>query len=140
VLYIEKALVDDLIIVAESVKEECCGFLFGYERLEDRIVTKTMVAENVVESDKYRHFEISPMEYLNAERFADQNNLTLVGIYHSHPDHHAMPSESDRLAAYPNFSYVIIAVTNQKFEDIRSWRLNASAQFEEELISNRITN
>jgi proteasome lid subunit RPN8/RPN11 len=68
------------------------------------------------------------------------NNLTLVGIYHSHPDHHAMPSESDRLGAYPYLSYVIIAVTNQKFEDIRSWRLNASARFEEELISNQITN
>ncbi len=138
-LYIEKALVDDLIAVAESVKEECCGFLFGDERREDRIVTKTMVAENVAESRKDR-FEIAPMEYLNAERFADQNNLRLVGIYHSHPDHPAMPSESDRLAAYPDLSYIIIAVTNHKFKDIRSWRLNASARFEEELISNQITN
>jgi len=139
VLYIEKALVDDLIAVAESMNEECCGFLFGYERREDRIVTKTRVAENVAESRKDR-FEIAPMEYLNAERFADQNNLRLVGIYHSHPDYPAMPSESDRLAAYPDFSYIIIAVTNHKFKDIRSWRLNASARFEEELISNQITN
>jgi proteasome lid subunit RPN8/RPN11 len=139
VLYIEKALVDDLIAVAESMKEECCGFLFGYERPEDRIVTKTMGAENVAESRKDR-FEIAPMEYLNAERFADQNNLRLLGIYHSHPDHSAMPSESDRLAAYPDLSYIIIAVTNHKFKDIRSWRLNASARFEEELISNQVTN
>jgi proteasome lid subunit RPN8/RPN11 len=139
VLYIEKALVGDLIAVAESMNEECCGFLFGYERRKDRIVTKTMVAENVAESRKER-FEIAPMEYLNAERFADQNNLTLVGIYHSHLDHPAMPSESDRLAAYPELSYLIVAVTNHKFKDIRSWRLNASAQFDEELISNQITN
>ena len=138
-LYIEKALVDDLIAVAESMKAECCGFLFGDERREDRIVTKTMVAKNVAES-RVDRFEIAPMEYLNAERFADQNNLRLVGIYHSHLDHPAIPSESDRLAAYPDLSYIIIAVTNHKFKDIRSWRLNASARFEEELISNQISN
>lgn len=138
-LYIEKALVDDLIALAEPLKEECCGFLFGYESLEDRIVSKTMVAENVADN-KIDRFEISPMEYLKAERFADLNNLRLLGIFHSHLDHPAIPSESDRLAAYPDLSYVIISVTNQKFKDIRSWRLNASTRFEEELISNRITN
>jgi proteasome lid subunit RPN8/RPN11 len=139
VLYIEKALVDDLIAMAEPGNEECCGFLFGYGSLEDRIVTKTMMAENIAENRKDR-FEISPLEYLNAERYADRNSLRLLGIYHSHVDHPAIPSESDRLSAYPELSYLIISVTNQKFKDIRSWRLNLSARFEEELISNRITN
>lgn len=138
-LYIEKALVDELIALAESVNEECCGFLFGYERLEDRIVTKTMVAENVAESREGR-FEISPIEYLNAERIADQQNISLLGVYHSHLDCPATPSESDRKAAYPYLSYVIIAVTNQKFKDIRSWRLNASSGLEEEEIRYQINN
>lgn len=130
---------DELIGVAESVEEECCGFLFGYERLEDRIVTKTMVAQNVAKGRKDRRFEISPKEYLDAERYADQNNLKLLGFYHSHLDHPAIPSESDRQAAYPDLSYVIVSVTNLKFSDIRSWRLNAHAMFEEELISNQLT-
>ena len=138
-LYIEKALVNELVALAEPGNEECCGFLFGYGSLEDRIVTKTMMAENIAENRKDR-FEISPLEYLNAERYADVNNLRLLGIYHSHLDHPAIPSESDRLAAYPELSYVILSVTNQQFKDIRSWRLNTSARFEEELISERITN
>ena len=121
------------------MKEECCGFLFGYESLEDRYVTKTMVAENVAKN-KIDRFEISPLEYLNAERFADQNDLKLVGIYHTHLDHPATPSESDTRSAYPDLSYVIVSVTNQKFKDIRSWRLNSSASFEEELISNTKSN
>lgn len=139
-LYIDKVLVDDLIAVAESVDEECCGFLFGHEHFEDRIVRETMAAQNVAESRKDRRFEISPKEYLDAERYADEHNLKLLGFYHSHLDHPAIPSESDRIAAYPELSYVILSVTNQKFKDIRSWRLNSSAGFEEELIDNRIIN
>ena len=139
-LYIEKDLVDDLIVVAESIDEECCGFLFGYERFEDRIVTETMVARNVAENGRNRRFEISPMEYLDAERYAEENNLKLLGFYHSHLDHPAIPSESDRLAAYPELSYVIVSVTNRKFKDIRSWRLNVSADFDEEVINDRTLN
>ena len=139
-LYIEKDLVDDLIAVAESTDEECCGFLFGYERFDDRIVTETMEAQNVAEEWKDRRFEISPREYLDAELYADENNLKLLGFYHSHLDHPAIPSESDRLAAYPELSYVIVSVTNRKFKDIRCWRLNASARFDEEVIKNRTIN
>lgn len=139
-LYIEEALVEELKTAAESVNEECCGFLLGYERLDDRIVTKTMVAQNVVESARDRRYEISPKEYLNAERYADQNNLKLLGFYHSHLNHPAVPSESDLRYAYPELSYVIVSVTNQKFKDIRSWRLNKSATFEEEVISSNTKN
>jgi proteasome lid subunit RPN8/RPN11 len=78
------------------------------------------------------------MEYLNAERYAAENNLKLLGFYHSHLDHPAIPSESDRLAAYPELSYVIVSVTNRRFKDIRSWRLNTSAGFDEELINDHI--
>ena len=139
-LYIEKTLLDELIANVESVRDECCGFLFGYEHLENRTVTKTMVAENVTQGKRDQRFEIAPLEYLSAERFADQNNLQLLGIYHSHPNHSALPSEHDRLAAYPNFSYVILSVTNQKFTDIRSWRLNGAFQFEEEKINSQKIN
>ena len=139
-LYIEKDLVDDLKAEAESKDEECCGFLFGFERFEDRIVTETKVAQNVSENGRDRRFEISPMEYLNAERYADENKLKLLGFYHSHLDHPAIPSESDRAAAYPELSYVIVSVTNRKFKDIRSWRLNSSAGFDEELINDRNIN
>lgn len=133
-------MVDKLTTFAESMDEECCGFLFGYDRLKDRIVTETMVAQNVAEDNKDRRFEISPKEYLNAERYADKNDLKLLGFYHSHLNHPALPSESDRLAAYPDLSYVIVSVTNRKFEDIRSWRLNTSGRFEEEIIDIRTIN
>jgi proteasome lid subunit RPN8/RPN11 len=60
--------------------------------------------------------------------------LALLGIYHSHPNHPAIPSEHDRVAAQPWFSYVIISVLERKIGPVRSWRLNEETQFEEETV------
>ncbi len=114
--------------------DECCGFLFGEEGGEDRVVTAIQVVHNAKEGDKRRRFEIAPKDYLAAERFADEKGVRLLGIYHSHPDHPAIPSEHDRVAAQPYFSYIIISVINREFSAIRSWRLNDRQQFDEETI------
>lgn len=116
----------------EPYSEERCGFLFGYESTEDRTLTRVMTAKNVTKGDKHRNFEISPKDYLNAEDYAVRNKLLLLGIYHSHPNHPAVPSASDREAAQPYFSYVIISVIYKKFSAIRSWKLDDNLQFVEE--------
>jgi len=126
-------------IKAESIRifpDECCGFLFGYEQADGtRTISKVLVVENAKHGDRRRRFEISPRDYMRAERFALENEIILLGIYHSHPNHRAIPSEHDRVAAQPWFSYVIIAVMQGQFDHIRSWRLNEDSQFEEENIS-----
>ncbi len=123
----------------ESVQifpDECCGFLFGSEQADGtRTVSKIWVVDNAKPGDKRRRFEISAKDYMHAERFALDNDMLLLGIYHSHPNHPAIPSEHDRIAAQPWFSYVIISVMQGKFDHIRSWKLNEDSQFEEENIS-----
>jgi proteasome lid subunit RPN8/RPN11 len=115
--------------------DECCGFLFGEEAADERIITVIRVMNNAKEGDKRRRFEIAPKDYVTAERFADENDLQLLGVYHSHPNHPAIPSEHDREAAQPYFSYIIISVINNEWAGTRSWRLNDEQQFEEETIS-----
>lgn len=122
----------------QSFPDECCGFFFGKEIGEERIITNIVIVNNSKEGDKKRRFEISPKDYLNAERFADENNLQLLGVYHSHPNHPAIPSEHDRIAAVPYFSYIIISVKENEIADIRSWQLNNNFQFEEETIENQL--
>ncbi len=124
--------------------DECCGFLFGSEQTDgSRTISKIWVVDNAKPGDKRRRFEISAKDYMLAERFALENDVLLLGIYHSHPNHPAIPSEQDRVAAQPWFSYVIISVIQGQFDHIRSWRLNEDSQFEEENISsvhlNKIT-
>lgn len=119
--------------------DECCGFFFGEESGEDRIIKVARPVVNAKQGDKRRRFAISPKDYLAAERFADQQQLQLLGVYHSHPNHPAIPSEHDRVAAQPWFSYIIISVMNGKIDHIRSWQLNAESRFEEESISEHLS-
>jgi proteasome lid subunit RPN8/RPN11 len=116
--------------------DECCGFLFGRENVEgNRIVSVILEVNNAKTGDKRRRFEITAKDYMLAERFAEESGLQLLGVYHSHPEHPAIPSEQDRVAAQPWFSYVIVSVIKAQIDHIRSWRLNEAAEFEEEVFS-----
>jgi proteasome lid subunit RPN8/RPN11 len=116
--------------------DECCGFLFGHEQEDGtRTVSVIRQVDNAKPGDKRRRFEITPKDYMQAEEFALENNFSLLGIYHSHPGHPAIPSEHDRIAAQPYFSYIIISVLQGNIDHIRSWRLNDDARFEEEVFS-----
>lgn len=125
----------------KNFPDECCGFFFGKENSnEKRIVTSIVVVNNSKEGDKRRRFEISPKDYLQAEQFADENNIQLLGVYHSHPNHPAIPSEHDRKAAQPYFSYLIMSVKESEIADTRCWQLNDNFQFEEESIEDQLIN
>lgn len=117
----------------ETYPNECCGFFFG-EGGEERIVTHIQRVTNAKEGDQRRRFRIDPKDYQEAEAYADENDLSFLGIYHSHPDHPAEPSEHDRKVAMPFFSYIILSVQGGETADIRSWRLNDERLFEEEQV------
>lgn len=119
---------------AESTyPHECCGFMYGTEE-DERIVTLAVEVNNTREENRERRFEISPLDYMKAERYADENGWILLGVYHSHPEHPAIASEHDLKRAVPYFSYVIASVMKGKVVNILSWRLNDAGQFEEEKV------
>lgn len=127
---------NELIMRNHALKDfpnECCGFFFGNGDAE-RIVTNVLPVQNSKDGDQRRRFQISPMDYMKAERYALENNLTLLGIYHSHPLHPAIPSEHDRVAAMPWFSYIILSVNAEHVADVTSWQLNQDQQFERETV------
>lgn len=113
---------------------ECCGFVYGTEG-EYRSITLAKKVANVKQGDQTRRFEISPLDYLAAENYALENNLLLLGIYHSHPNHPARPSEHDRVQAVDYFSYIITSVSAKEINKTTSWRLNSNKQFDEEQLA-----
>jgi proteasome lid subunit RPN8/RPN11 len=120
----------------QTFPDECCGFLFGTELADgNRIISTVREVDNANAGDKRRRFEITGKDYMQAELFALDSGLALLGIYHSHPLHPAIPSEHDRIAALPYFSYVILSVIQNRVDHIRSWRLNETSAFEEEIFS-----
>jgi proteasome lid subunit RPN8/RPN11 len=126
----QKKIVQDAV---DAFPDECCGFVFGHEDSAGRRnITEARVVKNMKDGDKRRRFEIAPQDYLDAEKYAEEHQLELLGVYHSHPNHPPIPSEHDRAAAQPFFSYLIISVNDKIPGPIRSWRLNDDGQFEEE--------
>ena len=111
---------------------ECCGFFYGTEDGTVRSVTISTEVTNSKEGDQRRRFAISDMDYLRAERHAAKEGLTLLGVYHSHPLHPAIPSEHDLAVALPYFSYIIVSVQPEGTDHVRSWQLDDSRQFDEE--------
>ena len=138
-LTFEGTLLDQIIQRVEPHAEETCGFLLGNEAGEERTVTSFIPARNAAPSERERQFLIDARDYLQAEASATQQGLALIGIYHSHPDHPALPSKRDLAAAQPFFSYVIVSLMKRRFNAVRSWRLTPANQFEEELIYSRKT-
>lgn len=114
---------------------ECCGFLFGKEHAASRIVEVALKSYNTHIENKTQRFEIEPIAYMKAEQFALENQLDFLGIYHSHPNHPAVPSEFDLRKALPYFSYLIIAVTKEAITHPLSWQLNAKHKFFEEQVT-----
>jgi proteasome lid subunit RPN8/RPN11 len=81
-----------------------------------------------------RRYTIAPETLLAAQRYARDRQLEIVGIYHSHPDGLAIPSECDRLWAWQQYSYIIASVREGKTVDIQSWQLDSDRQFQREEI------
>lgn len=119
-----------------SFPNECCGFFYGTEDEQgNRVVLEAQIVENSKEGDQRRRFEISPFDYMKAENYAIKNELILLGVYHSHPQHPAIASQHDLAKAMPYFSYVILSIIDAKTNDIKSWRLlDSGEKFEEETV------
>lgn len=138
--------------------QECCGLLLG--RLEltaqepvrqvesvvatanawNHAVAEDLAAELVSygsggadrEHSKGDRYWIDPKDILQAQRQAREQGLAIVGVYHSHPDHPAVPSECDRAIAWSDYSYLIVAVDQGSAIDVQSWALDAQRQFQAE--------
>ena len=77
-------------------------------------------------------FELDPRSYIEADSWARENGLEILGIYHSHPDHPSVPSETDREVASPGWAYIIFSVNRGKLADARMWYIDEQdCQFEE---------
>ena len=104
--------------------EECCGALLGTAGTGAARITRVERVENSRREEKRRRYVIAPLEYVRVERLADADGLSVLGFYHSHPDHPAVPSEYDREHGLPFFHYVVLAVGPESAGEIASYLLS----------------
>lgn len=108
----------------KAFPNEGCGFVFGVEKEDYRIIKKIWPVRNAKPGDQTRRFMIDPRDYLKAEQFAVSSGMDLLGIFHSHPNHPAKPSIHDFQSAVPYFSFIILSIYDGKTVDWTSWRLH----------------
>ena len=91
----------------ETYPHECCGFLLGI--FDDGLVRQVRRATNL-NQDRADRFEIDPKETMQVQFEADEAQLDILGIYHSHPDWPPIPSQTDMESAFENMFYLIASV------------------------------
>ena len=107
----------------ETYPHECCGFLFGGQEDGKRVITQIRRQANERTESQTNRFLITPAQFRDAERAARSAGLQMVGIYHSHPDSPARPSEYDRDHAWPWYSYIITSVGKGTAGESHAWEL-----------------
>ncbi|MDY7023965.1 MAG: M67 family metallopeptidase [Cyanobacteriota bacterium] len=141
----------------QSYPRECCGLILGkITENFNKIVVELIPTENAwnketaatfeeIETAQHsiktqeRRYTIDPQVFIRAQKYARSQDLSIIGIYHSHPDHAAIPSEFDRVCAWPQYSYIIVSVQQGKATDVQNWCLDENHQFQpEEMISTAV--
>lgn len=78
----------------KSTPNESCAILFGTTLDNTYHVSEVYLTENIEKSNV--NFTISNEELIDAYKTAEEKKLDIVGIFHSHPDSQAIPSETDK--------------------------------------------
>ena len=108
----------------EAYPAECCGALAGRGTGEGgREVVRLAPAVNRRTDDPHRYL-IAPDDLRRLESELRGEGLEIVGYYHSHPDHPAVPSGYDTAHAWPWYSYLIVRIEQGRAQEAASWTLD----------------
>lgn len=106
---------------------EVCGVLLGRNGGDPGSVRAERVVKvlNREEEMPRVRYQIAPEDLIRIEREARQAGLGILGYYHSHPDHPARPSETDRRMAAESLSdgviHVVVGVERGERAEPTAW-------------------
>jgi proteasome lid subunit RPN8/RPN11 len=115
---------------------EACGVLVGVGHAPARVKRVVAVVNRETEQPRVR-YQIAPEDLIRVAREARDRGEEIVGYFHSHPDHPARPSETDRRIAAEGISdgvfHVVVGVERGERAVPTAWVFRDAAQsFEEE--------
>jgi proteasome lid subunit RPN8/RPN11 len=129
-ILLPKSVVEEIRRHAEAAyPEECCGFLVARETPSDagdpRRIIRVAPVDNRMEGARTRRFVIPPEELRRFEASLEGTGESLVGFYHSHPDHPAVPSLFDQDHAWPWYTYLVLSVEHGRAAELGAFELTA---------------
>jgi proteasome lid subunit RPN8/RPN11 len=116
---------------------EVCGVLVGDAGEASRSVVKALRVENRERDSPRVRYQIAPEDLIRIQRQERDAGREIVGYYHSHPDHPARPSETDRRIAAEGLSdgvvHVVVGVEGGRRGTPTAWVFReATGSFEAE--------
>ena len=94
---------------------ESCAILFGTEDEKEIKVEKIFLTKNIEKSPV--NFTISAEQRLEADKMERELELKIIGIFHSHPDSNAYPSNTDKKFMELNpVIWIIFSVASRDFK------------------------
>ena len=121
-LKIEAAAWDVMVRHAEATyPRECCGVMLGTAESGEKLVSIAHALDNAYEGGQEDRYEIRPVDLLRVEREAREKKLSVIGIFHSHPDCDAYFSKTDLENSCPWYSFVVLSVRKGKFHHANSF-------------------
>ena len=104
--------------------EEVCGILIGQVDGSERTIERVIPVENARQEERTRRYIIDADILRRVEAEATDSGRDVIGFYHSHPDHPAVPSAFDREHSWPWYTYIILSVRSGDVVDTRAWELS----------------
>ena len=105
----------------KCVPAESCALLFGKMDSDSCSVSDVFLAQNTEDSPV--NFTISNEELLKGYKLAEQKNLDVVGIFHSHPNSDAIPSYTDR--EFMQINPVVWVIFSNRYDDLKAYILDS---------------
>ncbi|HWP35029.1 MAG TPA: Mov34/MPN/PAD-1 family protein [Thermodesulfobacteriota bacterium] len=110
---------------ARDYPNEACGLLLAPRGEPARLVEAHPVANLNTERARDR-YTLDPAGLKRVAAAAAAAGLEVAGVYHSHPDHPARPSETDRAQAWGGWIYLVLRVAGGRPEELRAFRLEGA--------------
>ncbi len=100
---------------------ESCAILFGKDDEKEIKVEKIFLTKNIENSPV--NFTISAEQRLEADKMERELELKIIGIFHSHPDSNAYPSNTDK--KFMELNPVIWIIFSGASRDFKAYVLEA---------------
>ena len=118
-LYLTREQASTLIQDAQhQTPNEACGVIVGRNTSATEIIPLPNIAQ-----DPIHHYRIDDRALVSVLARLEQDRLSLLGFYHSHPEGEPIPSSEDiRHAHYPDAAYVIVGLRDAQ-PAIAAWQI-----------------
>jgi proteasome lid subunit RPN8/RPN11 len=110
---------------ARDYPNEACGLLLAPREDPARLVEAHPVANLNRERARDR-YQLDQAGWKRVADAAAARGFEIAGVYHSHPDHPARPSETDRVNAWAGWAYLIQSVVRGTPDGLGAFRLEGA--------------